>query len=81
MKKNLKWPVKELLTKGQQRLLRVWLRYVETLRSEEEMVHICELETGKTLSDDEHKRSEKGLRNFQVSSEELAGCLEGNDMG
>jgi hypothetical protein len=57
----------------------MWLRYVESLRGEEEMVHICEPETGKSLSDDEEKRSEKGLRNCQVSSEELSGFLEGNE--
>jgi hypothetical protein len=37
----------------------VWLKYVESLRGEEEMVHICEPETGKSLSDGEEKRSEK----------------------
>jgi hypothetical protein len=80
MKKKVKWPVKELLARGQQKLLRVWLRYVETLRGEEEMVHICEPETGKSLNDDEKKRSEKGLINCQVSIEELSGFLEGNEM-
>jgi hypothetical protein len=78
MKKKVKWPFKKLLARGQQKLLRMWLRYVESLRGEEEMVHICEPETGKSLSDDEQKRSEKGLRNCQVSSEELSGCLVGN---
>jgi hypothetical protein len=45
------------------------------------LVHICEPETGKGLSDEEEKRSEKGLKNCQVSSEELLGYLEGNEMG
>ena len=63
MKKKLKWPVHKLLARGQQRLLRMWLRYVESLRGEEEMVHIHESETGRHLSDDEEKRSKKGLKN------------------
>jgi hypothetical protein len=29
MKKKVKWPVKELLAKRQQRLLKKWLRYAE----------------------------------------------------
>jgi hypothetical protein len=80
MKKKVKWPVKELLARGQQRLLRVWLWYVESLRGEEDMVHIYEPETGKSLSDDEERRSEKGLKKFQVSSEEISGCLDDNEM-
>jgi hypothetical protein len=55
------------------KVVEMWLRYVEILRGEEEMVHICEPEAGKSLSDDEQKRSEKGLRNCQVRSEELSG--------
>jgi hypothetical protein len=57
------------------------MRYVESLRDEEEVVHICEPEAGRSLSDDEEKRSEKGLRNFQVSSEESSDCQVGNEMG
>jgi hypothetical protein len=75
MKKKVKWLVQKLLARGQQRLLRIWLRYVESLRGEEEMVHIYELETGRHLSDDEEKRSKKDLRNCQVSNEELSSCL------
>jgi hypothetical protein len=81
MKKKVKWPVKKLLARGQQRLLRMWLRYVKSLRGEEEMVHICEPEAGRNLSDDEEKRSEKGLRNCQVSSEESSDFQVGNEMG
>jgi hypothetical protein len=62
MKKKVKWLVKILLARGQQRLLRVWLRYVENLRDTKEMVHICEQEARKSLNDDEKKRSEKGLK-------------------
>jgi hypothetical protein len=81
MKKKVKWPVKILLARGQQRLLRVWLRYVESLKGEEDMVHICEPETGKSLSDDEEKRSSRDLINYQVSSEESSDCQVGNEMG
>jgi hypothetical protein len=70
MKKKVKWPIKKFLAKGQQRMLRGWMRYVESLRDEEEVVHIYEPEAGKSLSDDEEKRSEKGLRSYQVGSEE-----------
>jgi hypothetical protein len=81
MKKKVKWLVKILLARGQQRLLRVWLRYVENLRDTKEMVHICELEAGKSLSDDEDKRSDKGLRNCQVGSKESSYFQVGNEMG
>jgi hypothetical protein len=57
----------------------MWLRYVENLRGEEEVVHIYVPEHGKTLSDDEGKRSENDLRNFQVGSEELSSCQVGNE--
>jgi hypothetical protein len=74
MKKKLKWPVKILLARRQQSLLRVWLRYVEILMDIEEMVHIFDLEDGKSLSDDEEKRSNKGLRNCQVGNKESSDC-------
>jgi hypothetical protein len=79
MKKKVKWPVQKLLARGHQRLLRVWMRYVQNLRGEEEMVHICEPKTGRHLNDDEEKRSKKSLKNCQVSSEELSGCQKGNE--
>jgi hypothetical protein len=79
MKKKVKWPVKILLTRGKQRMLRRWVSYVESLKDEEEVVHICEPETGKILSDDEEKRSEKGLRNCQVGNDEISGCQVGNE--
>jgi hypothetical protein len=59
-------------------MLRVWLKYVESIRGEEETVHICEPETGKSLNYGEEKRSEKGVRNCPVSNEGLLGFLEGN---
>jgi hypothetical protein len=54
MKNKVKWPVKELLAKRQQRLLRKWLRYAESL-SDTELVCICEPEVGETLSDEEER--------------------------
>jgi hypothetical protein len=44
------------------------------------VVHICEPEAGKGLSDDEEKRSEKGLRSFQVGSNESSDYQVGNEM-
>jgi hypothetical protein len=84
--------LKKLLARRQQRLLRRWLRYVKSLRATEEMVHACEPEDGRNLSDDEEERSSRdlidcqvgrdGLSNFQVgnrkrSSEGLVYCQEG----
>jgi hypothetical protein len=72
--------------------LKKQLRYVESLRDEEEMVHAYEPEAGRNLSDDEEERSSKdlidcqvgrdGLSNFQVgnrkrSSEGIVYCQEG----
>jgi hypothetical protein len=63
---KVKWPVRELMVKGQQRLLRKWLRYAESLRpiEEEEMVYICEPEIGKIL----------GAENELGSSDDLKDC-------
>jgi hypothetical protein len=48
--KKAKWPVKELMVRGQRRLLKRWLRYAENLNGpEEEMVQVCEPETGRGL--------------------------------
>jgi hypothetical protein len=93
LRRKAKWPVKKLLARRQQRLLRRWLRYVKSLRATEEMVHACEPEAGRNLSDDEEERSSRdlidcqvgrdGLSNFQVgnrkrSSEGLVYCQEGS---
>jgi hypothetical protein len=51
-KPKVKWPVRELMVKRQQRLLRRWLRYAENLKAtEEEMIDHCWPETGKGLDD------------------------------
>jgi hypothetical protein len=69
MKTKEKWPVRELVAKRQQRLLKGWLRHAENLNGpEEEMVQVCEPEAGRNLSDDEDE-----LR----SAEDLRDCQEG----
>jgi hypothetical protein len=50
-KMKIKWPVKELMARKQCRLLRGWLRYAENLDGPEEMVQICEPETGRNISE------------------------------
>jgi hypothetical protein len=64
MKKKVKCPIQKLLVRAQKNMLRVWLRYVESLRGEEEMVHIYEPEARKSLSDNEEKRSSRYLIKF-----------------
>jgi hypothetical protein len=51
---KVKWPVRELMVKRQQRLLRRWLRYAENLKpiEKEDMVQICELEIGEILGEE-----------------------------
>jgi hypothetical protein len=59
--------------------LRRWLRYAKSLRATEEMVHVCEPEAGRNLSDDEEKeRSNIDLRSYQVGNEEFSTCQVGN---
>jgi YesN/AraC family two-component response regulator len=48
-KPKVKWPVKELMARRQRRLLKGWLRHAENLDRPEEMVQICEPETGRIL--------------------------------
>jgi hypothetical protein len=58
--------------------LRKWLRYDESL-SDTEMVHICEQQTRKNLSD-EDGRLVTGLMNYQESRDEFSNCQVGNEM-
>jgi hypothetical protein len=54
---KVKWLVKILLSRGQQHLLKRWLRYVKNLSDiEEEVVYVCEPEIGRHLSDGEEVR-------------------------
>jgi hypothetical protein len=43
---------------------------VESLRDEEEMVHACEPEAGRNLSDDEEERLSGDIIDFQVGKGE-----------
>jgi hypothetical protein len=81
LRRKEKWLVKKLLARGQRRLLRRWSRYMKSLRATEEMVHACEPEAGRNLSDDEEERSLEDLVNCQGGSEESSICKEGNEMG
>jgi hypothetical protein len=78
MRRKEKWPVKKLLAKGQQRLLRRWLRYVKILRATEEMVHACEPEAGRNLSNDEEERSSRDHIDCQVGRDGISNCQVGN---
>jgi hypothetical protein len=78
LRRKAKWPVKKLLARRQQRLLRRWLRYVKSLRATEEMVHACEPEAGRNLSDDEEERSSRDLIDCQVGRDGLSNCQVGN---
>jgi hypothetical protein len=51
--------------------LKEWLRYVEDLKVEEEVFHVCELEAGRNVSDDEEKRPLEDLKVCQAGSEEF----------
>jgi hypothetical protein len=68
MKMKVKWSVRELVVRRQQRLLKAWLRHAENLNGpEEEIVQVCELEAGRNLSDiDDEQRSAEGLRDCHV---------------
>ena len=79
MKKRVKWPLKELLTRGQRKMLRRWLRHTENLSdTEEELIHICEPETRRNLGDEEKERSDEDLINYQVGGNGLPSCQVGN---
>jgi len=78
LRSKAKWPVKKLLARGQQRMLRRWQRYVKSLRPTEEMVHACEPEAGRNLSDNEEKRSMKDIIDCQVGRDGISNCQVGN---
>jgi hypothetical protein len=81
-KAKAKWLVKELMARRQHTLLRGWLRQAENLSGpEEEMVQICERETGKILDEENEMRSaEEDLKNCQEGREEIPVCQVGNEM-
>ena len=55
------------------------LRYMERFRDTEEMVHACEPEAGRNLSDDDEQRSLEYLRDYQVSTKEISIFQMGNN--
>jgi hypothetical protein len=81
MKTKVKWPIKELLARRQWRLLKGWLRYTESLRDIEEVVHVCEPEDRINFNDDEEDRSLEDVVNCQEGSEESLDFHMGNEMG
>jgi hypothetical protein len=88
MRMKVKWLVREMLARRQRRLIRGWLRYAESLRNDEEdMVQVCEPETGRNLNDDEDElRSLEELRDCHVCRDcqerrtKISNCQEGNEM-
>jgi hypothetical protein len=79
-KLKVKWPVKELMDKRQRRMLRGWLRHTENLDGYEEMVQICEPETGKILGEEDKMGSAKDLKNCQEGRIEIPNCQEGKEL-
>jgi hypothetical protein len=80
MRTKVKWSVKEMLARRQWRLLKMWLTHAESLRDEEDMVRVCELETGRNLSDEDEMRSLEDLRDCQEGRTKISNCQEGNEM-
>jgi hypothetical protein len=55
-----------LLARRKQQVVRKWLRHAENLSCiEEKVIHICEPEIGKNLSDEEEIISTRYLMKFQ----------------
>jgi hypothetical protein len=81
-KAKAKWPVKELMLKGQRRLLKRWLRYAENLKAiEEKMTYVCEPETGRGLDEFESEMgSVEYLKDFQEGREKITVFQVGNEM-
>jgi hypothetical protein len=64
MKQRARWPIQQLVSKRQCRMLKRWPREVETLSDvEENTICICKPETGVSL-DDEEGRSTKDLIDY-----------------
>jgi hypothetical protein len=78
--KKVKWLIKKLLARGKQRLMKRWLRHIENLSdTEEELIHSCEPETERNISDKEEKeRSNEDLINCQVDENGLSSFQVGN---
>jgi hypothetical protein len=80
-KPKVKCPVKGLMVRRQQRLLKGWLRYVENLNGPEEMVQMCEPETRRGLNDEENELgSTEDLKNCQEGKKEIPVFQVGNEL-
>jgi hypothetical protein len=76
-----KWLVKELMVRGQCRLLRKWLRYAENLKAtEEKIIYVCEPETGKFLGEENELGSVEDFKNCHEGRNEIPVCQEGNKL-
>jgi hypothetical protein len=80
MKMKEKWPVKELMARRQHRLLRGWLRHAKNLDEPEEMVQVCELETGRTLDAEDEMGLAEDLIDCQEDSQEIPNFQEGKEL-
>jgi hypothetical protein len=79
-KPKAKWPVKELMARRQCRLFRGWLRHAENLDGPEEMVQVCEPETGRNLGSEDELGSAEDLKDCQEDSQEIPNCQEGKEL-
>jgi hypothetical protein len=81
-KAKANWLVKKLMVMRQCRLLKGWLRYAENLKAtEEKVIYVCELETGRSLDDFENELgSAEDLKHCQEGREEILACQEGNEL-
>jgi hypothetical protein len=70
----------KMLARRQWRLLKMWLRHAKSLRDEEEMVHVCEPEARRNLSDEDELRSLEDLRDCQEGRTKISNCQVGNEM-
>jgi hypothetical protein len=60
MKRKVKWPIQQLISRKKNKILRRWLRQVENLRNtEEKMVYICKPEYGESLDEEGREISMK----------------------
>jgi hypothetical protein len=81
-KPKVNWPVKQLMVKRQQKLLKGWLRHAENLNGPKQMVQVCELEAKRNLSDAEDEMgSVEDLKHCQEGREEILDCQVGKEFG
>jgi hypothetical protein len=84
---KVKWPVRELMVKRQQRLLKRWLRYAKDLKAKEDkIICYCWPETGRSLDDNDDEWDKLGstddLQYCRLGrKEEIPVCQEGNESG